>query len=354
MASKRQESFLVRSWYQGSYWLILLIPLAIFYGLISTLRRKLYHAGLLLTFRAAVPVVVVGNITVGGTGKTPVVIALVKALRQKGFRPGVISRGYGSQAKNYPFSVTEDGSPLLCGDEPLLIAQKTNAPVVIDANRKNAINALLQDHDCNVIVADDGLQHYALERDIEIVVVDGQRGFGNGYLLPVGPLRETTKRLTNVDFIVTNGCSDQAITVPMRVKQSTMELKATQLVSNTDGRVVALEDWSHSKQVHAVAGIGNPSRFYASLRHLGFTVIEHSFPDHHAYQLEDLLFDDSTFDEGLPIIMTEKDAVKVRQISAPDNCWYLPVEAVFTNDFFPAVIDRLQSITQSQSSRVKS
>lgn len=353
MASNKQEHFLVRSWYQRSSWLILLSPLAIFYGLISSLRRKLYQAGWLFSFRADVPVVVVGNITVGGTGKTPVVIALVKALQQEGFRPGVISRGYGSAAPAYPFSVLADGNPQYCGDEPLLIAQQTGVPVVIDANRKNAISSLLQQHECNVIIADDGLQHYALQRDIEVVVVDGPRGFGNGYLLPVGPLRETTKRLASVDFIISNGRSDQSIPTPAGVKQSIMSLEATQLVSNADGVAVALDDWPHSKQVHAVAGIGNPSRFYESLRGLGFTVVEHSFADHHAYQAEDLQFDNSQFDKDLPIIMTEKDAVKVRHINAPDNCWYLPVEAVFDNDFFTALISQLQSITQSQASRAK-
>jgi tetraacyldisaccharide 4'-kinase len=344
MAARHQELWLIRWWYQKSPWAYLLLPLSLLYGLLSALRRLAYRRGWLSSFQAAVPVIVVGNISAGGTGKTPVVIALVKALQHAGYRPGIISRGYGSQAPQYPFIVRADSDPLAAGDEPLLMAQRSGVPVVIDALRKNAVQHLLANSDCNIIVGDDGLQHYALQRSIEIVVVDSTRGFGNRLLLPAGPLRERVSRLATVDYVISNGgrLNDSLPARSNSLAVQEMQLKASQLANIASGETLAVEHWRESRQVHAVAGIGNPQRFYNSLRQLGFTPIEHSFGDHHPFSSSDLQLGDD-----LPIIMTEKDAVKVARLNPPDNCWYLPVEAVIDEAFYQAIIAHLQRLTNT-------
>lgn len=340
MAAGHKELFLIRWWYQKSPWAYLLLPLSLLYGLLSILRRYGYQRGWLKSFKAAVPVIVVGNISAGGTGKTPLVIALTKALQQAGYQPGVVSRGYGSQAPHYPFMVSADSDAVAAGDEPLLMAQRSGVPVVIDARRKNAVQHLLANSDCNIIIADDGLQHYALQRSIEIVVVDSARGFGNRLLLPAGPLRETVSRLTAVDYVISNGGGLSDLLPPRSngLPTQEMQLKASQLTNIVSGQTLAIEQWAEPKQVHAVAGIGNPQRFYNTLRQLGFTPIEHSFADHHPFSPGDLQLGDD-----LPIIMTEKDAVKVARLNPPDNCWFLPVEAVIDEAFYTAIVAQLQN-----------
>ncbi len=343
MATSSKEHGLVRSWYQKSLWLYLLAPLSIVYFLVSTVRRLAFRFGLSSSYKPPVPTIVVGNITVGGTGKTPVVIALVQALTRQGFKPGVISRGYGSKAPQYPFAVTAAGSASECGDEPLLIARQTGAPVVIAANRKQAIAMLLEQHDCNVIVSDDGLQHYALQRDIEIAVVDVKRGFGHAWLLPVGPLRELTSRLAKVDYIIGNG--EGELNLPNTAPFYPLQLQARSLQAIDSDQVVSLADWPQGKRVHAVAGIGNPGRFFATLRELGFDPVEHAFADHYRYQSHDF-----QFAESLPIIMTAKDAVKVLDMQAPDNCWQLPVEAAIDPLFFDSISQQIQSLSSRSPS----
>ncbi len=341
MAAPTEHSSMLRLWYQGGVLAYLLLPLSFIYFLLSIARKLCYRLGLLSSYRAPVPVIVVGNITVGGTGKTPLVIALVQWLQQQGYKPGVISRGYGSKAPHYPFSVAPDSPPEHSGDEPLLIASRTQAPVVIDANRKQAIMQLLNDYECNIIVSDDGLQHYAMARDIELVVVDGQRGFGNGLLMPAGPLRESVSRLQQVDYVVCNGSRPES--VPETIAAAIMCLEGGSLMSLDGSLQCQAAEWFASKRVHAIAGIGNPKRFYQSLIDLGFEVIEHSFPDHYPYRPEDIQFDDE-----LPIIMTEKDAVKIKPLMTEVNLcgssyWYLPVSASFDSaSGFPQVlVDRL-------------
>jgi tetraacyldisaccharide 4'-kinase len=341
MTSNRRENLFVRSWYQKSLWLYLLFPLAIVYWLLSAVRRLLYSVGILSSYRSPVPVVIVGNITVGGTGKTPLVIALCRTLQNAGMNPGVISRGYGGKAPSYPHIVTVNGNSQYCGDEPLLIAEQSQVPVVVDANRESAIRCLLANNTCDVIIADDGLQHYALQRDVEVVVVDGSRNFGNRWLLPVGPLREPVSRLNRVDYVVSNG---PGLDISSAKKQHTMSLQPTVLMSLADGKAVAFDQWSSPKRVHAVAGIGNPDRFFQTLRSGGFDPIEHCFADHHHFTESDLAFDDE-----FPIIMTAKDAVKVRELNCLTHCWYLSIEATVDNGFFPAVIQQIKTCARNQT-----
>ncbi len=337
MTTSSNEHRFVRSWYQKSLWLYLLVPLSLIYFLLSAIRRLSFRFGLIASFKAPVPTIVVGNITVGGAGKTPVVIALVESLRKQGFKPGVISRGYGSAAPHYPFAVNANSAAAESGDEPLLIARQTGAPVVIDSQRKSAVSLLLEHNDCDVIVSDDGLQHYGMQRDIEIAVVDIQRGFGTGWLLPVGPLRESVSRLTNVDYIIGNGEGD--LSLACETPFYSMQLKALPLQSLDTDAVIAMDDWAQGRRVHAVAGIGNPERFFTTLRTLGFDPVEHAFADHHPYTAGDF-----QFAESLPIIMTAKDAVKVRAIQPPSNSWSLPVEAAIDSAFFDSIHQQLQSL----------
>jgi len=343
MALSTLEHRIVRSWYQKSLWLYLLAPLSLIYFLLTFIRRLSFRVGILSAFKPAVPTIVVGNITVGGTGKTPVVIALVKALRNKGFKPGVISRGYGSHAPNYPYAVTASSSPLHSGDEPLFIAQNTAAPVVIGANRQQAIAMLLTDNDCDVVISDDGLQHYALKRAIEIAVVDAKRGFGNNWLLPTGPLRECVSRLSQVDYIIGNG--EGVLQLPNAIPFYPMQLQAQALQSIDTNAVVAIDNWPYGKRVHAVAGIGHPERFFTSLRQLGFDPVEHAFADHYNFS-----HDDFQFSEPLPIIMTAKDAVKLGNMQPPENSWVLPVEAAIEQSFFDSIVKQIQSLPSRQPS----
>jgi tetraacyldisaccharide 4'-kinase len=275
-------------------------------------------------------VVVVGNISVGGTGKSPLVIWLVNRFREQGYNPGVISRGYGGQAPHYPFSVTETSLSQESGDEPLMIANRCGCPVVVDADRVRAASYLLDTYDCDLIISDDGLQHYALGRDIEIVVIDGVRGLGNRHCLPVGPLREPETRLDEVDLIVVNG--DDQCSMVKRGGHS-MHLEPGP-VHALNGKPVTL----NRGRVNAVAGIGNPERFFRTLEQLGFEVLRHPFADHHRFKAGDF-----AFDNGYPVIMTEKDAVKCQGLVA-DRLHYLPVSACLGNEFVEQLSAKLAAI----------
>ncbi|HET6913018.1 MAG TPA: tetraacyldisaccharide 4'-kinase [Rhodanobacteraceae bacterium] len=301
-------------------------PVAALYRAITAARRMLYRRGWKRSERLPAPVIVVGNITVGGAGKTPLVIALVEALRESGFRPGVVSRGHGGSARE-PMLLNDDPDPRVVGDEPALIKLRTRAPVAIGRDRPKAAKLLLA-AGANVVIADDGLQHYALARDIEICVVDGARRFGNARPLPAGPLREPLSRLQEVDCVVCNGGEPQAGEIAMRLQP---------------GDAINLHDPSSTRalgafagqRVHALAGIGNPARFFAMLREQGIEVIEHPFPDHHAYSARDLAFADA-----LPVLMTEKDAVKCRAF-ASENAWAVPVHACLQSAFFVMISEKL-------------
>lgn len=314
---KTLSSFVERVWYGSAtrYWpvIALLLPLSLLFLIVSRVRKKmlLNHQVVL-----SVPVIVVGNISVGGTGKTPLLCALAAALTKRGVRVGIISRGYGGAHNGVPRCVLQEDDSHEVGDEPLLLKRATDCPVVIGRDRLAAAAFLLQQHSVDVILSDDGMQHYALPRDVEIAVLDGQRGVGNGLLLPAGPLRESVLRLQSVDFVVRNS----TVEIPQHntvsgVCSINVKLMPQYWVSAKTGEVLPLGALEKNTVVHAVAGIGNPQRFFSTVRALGFLLTEHAFPDHHVFVEEDLSFDDEAF-----VVMTEKDAVKCASF-AKEN-WY--------------------------------
>lgn len=313
-------------WYQERSPLWWTLPLAALYGFIVHLRGAMYRHGWKRSEEIPIPVIVVGNITAGGAGKTPLVIAMVEALRANGFKPGVISRGYGGSAQK-PMLLGDHPDPREAGDEPVLIRLRTRVPVAVGHDRPAAARLLI-DQDVDAIVADDGLQHYALARDIEICVIDGARRFGNGRLLPAGPLREPTSRLDQVDFVVCNGGDPRRGEIPMRLRGETVR-------NLRDDSIRPLDEFARAR-VHAVAGIGNPLRFFDTLREHGVDPVEHAFPDHHAYDARDLEFGDA-----LPVLMTEKDAVKCGAF-AREGWWSVPVAADLPASFFDALAQRLR------------
>lgn len=302
-----------RHWYRDSLAGRLLAPLGWCYCLLATLRRAAYRAGLLRSVRLPAPVVVVGNISVGGTGKTPLVIWLARFLKSRGYRPGIVTRGYGGRAPAWPQVVAADSDPGVVGEEPVLLARGAGCPVVADPDRVRAARALLNEQRCDVIVSDDGLQHYRLARTVEIAVIDGARRFGNGRCLPAGPLREPVGRLEDVHARVTLGAPQAG--------ELGMELIAHGFVRLGAPQQRVQADHFRGGPAHAVAGIGHPARFFAHLRRLGLEVIEHPFPDHHVFRAGD-----TTFGDGHEIIMTEKDAVKCERLAGVEG-WYLVVEA---------------------------
>jgi len=307
---------LERLWYRPVPPPAWLRPLSTLYGSVSSsLARSRKQAAVQLP----VPVIVVGNINVGGTGKTPFVLWLVQRLREQGWRPGVISRGYGGCAPEYPLRVSASTDPAWAGDEPALIARRLGVPIAVAPDRVAAAQLLLDAGEVNILVTDDGLQHYRLARDIEVCVVDGSRGLGNGALLPCGPLREPPARLREVDLVVVNGGGWRE----PGLSTLDMSLCTPEAIPLAGGEPRPLASFAGGK-VHAVAGIGNPERFFASLRAAGIEVLPHPFPDHHSYAAIDL-----AFDGALPLLMTEKDAVKCGALARPDH-WYVPAQAVIT------------------------
>ncbi len=313
---------LERRWYQSPA--LVLLPIEAFYRAVVAARRSAYRWGVFSSTRLDVPVIVVGNINVGGTGKTPLTIWLVKYLKEAGYQPGIITRGYGGKATSWPQTVAADSDPALVGDEPVIMARRCDCPVVAGPDRVRAAKVLLANSACNILISDDGMQHYRLQRDLEIVVVDGERRFGNNHCLPAGPLREPVKRLKEVDYIVTNGNA--------RTGEWCMSLVQEGAISLADASSVPLSDFK-GQAVHAVAGIGNPARFFNQLRAQGIKVIEHAFPDHHPYVADDIQFDDS-----IPVLMTEKDAVKCQRFGCRRH-WYIPVEACLDQGFALALLE---------------
>lgn len=303
---------------ESPLWLLLL-PLSWLYGLVSGLIRLCYQIGLKKAWRAPCPVVVVGNLTAGGNGKTPVVIWLVEQLQRQGIRVGVVSRGYGGKARNYPLLLDADTTTAQAGDEPVLIYQRTGAPVAVSPVRVDAVKALLAAHDLQLVVTDDGLQHYRLARDKEIVVIDGVRRFGNGWWLPAGPMRERASRLRSVDARIVNGGEPQAGEIPMTLRPG----EAVNLLTHKRLPVSALQN------VVAMAGIGHPPRFFATLNECGLQPVRTvALADHKALTEADVR---ALVEPGQQLIMTEKDAVKCRRF-AQENWWYLPVDAVLSGD----------------------
>lgn len=318
-AHRPGAGWLDRLWYGRHPLAFALAPLGWLFCLGAGLRRWLYASGMRRAERLAVPVVVVGNVTVGGTGKTPLVVWIARFLRDQGFRPGVIARGYRGSSRRWPLLVDPGSDPALVGDEPVVLARGAGCPVAAGPDRVAAARAVIQAGGCDVVVSDDGLQALALARTAEIAVVDGERRFGNGRCLPAGPLRERPSRLRGVDLVVARGRSQPG--------EFAMGYCAGRLRSVADEHLEVDPAAFAGQSVHAVAGIGNPGAFFRLLRTLGLTPIEHPFPDHHRYAASDLQFAD-----GLPVLMTEKDAVKCRTL-VPDRSWYLPVEAVLEPRF---------------------
>lgn len=314
------HAWIHRAWYGDNGWYRLLLPLSGIYWLLSALRRSCYSVGLMRTRRAAVPVIVVGNITAGGTGKTPATVWLANALAGRGFSPGIVSRGYGGSKAGASMRVDARSDPAVVGDEPVLIAMRTGRPVVVDADRVRGA-AMLAAEGVDLVIADDGLQHYALGRDYEICVVDGSRGLGNGCLLPAGPLREPASRLDDVDQVLVNGrLRDEPRAVSVGLQNAIAFRLVAAEASRLNGSLTRSMESFRGDTVHAVAAIGNPQRFFDTLRGHGMRVIEHAYPDHAPLRPDDLDFGDR-FD----ILMTEKDAVKFpRQVA--DRYWYVPVD----------------------------
>ena len=312
------------------------------YGAVIALRRRLYRMGVLRRHRVGVPVIVVGNIIAGGTGKTPLTIALVERLREAGWKPGVASRGYGRDDAGSARWVTPELAPELAAGKPLLIAWKTGVPVRVDRDRVAAARALLE-AGCDVVVCDDGLQHYRLARDIEIEVVDAQRRYGNGLLMPAGPLREPVARARDCDFRVVNlGQASDAGEVPPGAGfgEWTMRLRIDSARPLRGGRERSLQGFA-GQRVHAVAGIAHPQRFFQMLRTRGIGVVPHAFADHHRYQASDL-----SFGSELPVLMTEKDAVKCKAF-ATDWHYAVPLQAELPAAFWVALLDRLGKLARA-------
>ena len=327
-------SMIEKLWYQHRWLALPLLPLSFLFHYLATRRKAKLLAQDQETL--SVPVIVVGNITVGGTGKTPLVIALVQFLQSQGFKPGVISRGFGGQA-NYPYQLDAQSTSKESGDEPLLIALSCQCPVVVAPKRKEAAAYLLDNNDVDIIISDDGLQHYALYRDIEICVVDGQRQLGNGFCLPAGPLREPPSRLNSVDFVVVNGKLNEQAPTAVSGQFYTMLLQTQPL------KALPFSDIEHAPKpnsaVHAVAAIGNPQRFFDTLSALNYDVEAHRFVDHHHYQLQDMQFDDDK-----AVIMTEKDAVKCLSFADLDKHFYLPVAAQLPANFWQSLLQKIQTL----------
>lgn len=330
---------LSKLWYSKNPIALLLLPFSYLYQFCYKVHKLIYALGIKKIYRSPVPVIVVGNLTVGGTGKTPFVIALANLLSRQGYKPGIISRGYKGKLKTYPKLITEADDPTQTGDEPAFIVKKTSLPLAISPNRAESIDLLTKSNLCDVIISDDGLQHHAIKKDIEIVLVDGERHFGNRFCLPAGPLRESVKRLNDVDFMVLHQSSLLA--------DYSMTLK-TQSIYNLcePGKKFDYQKYS-SVSVHAVAAIGSPNRFFSTLTKLGINFIPHTFKDHHPFRKEDFNFCN---DDDL-IIMTEKDAIKCKKFARP-NFWILPVEACLSDKLVNSLLEKLAALMEGRGIKV--
>ena len=328
---------LEQHWYCVSPLHLLTWPLSMLFAALTGLRRVLYRSGFYPATRVPVPVIVVGNISVGGTGKTPLVIRLAEWLRECGCHPGIVSRGYGGSSRS-PRPALAGDDPREVGDEPVLLARRTGCPVWVGVRRGEVAHALLAAHpECDVILSDDGLQHYALARDVAIAVVDGERGFGNGMLLPAGPLREPLRRLACADAIVINGTAlFSRDMLPGDVPVFDMNVTGDRFYGVVDPRRQAGPDYFAGRCVHAVAAIGYPQRFFNRLRELGISFLAHPFPDHHAFSVADV-----TFADGDAVIMTEKDAVKCVDL-ANENFWMLRVDAQTETALEALILNRIR------------
>jgi tetraacyldisaccharide 4'-kinase len=314
---------------------LLLWPFSLLFAALATLRHLAYQRGIFTTTRLPVPVVVVGNLSVGGTGKTPLTIALTEQLRRRGRHPGIVSRGYGGSARA-PQAVDAQSDPDQVGDEPVLLARRAGCPVWVGADRVAAARALLNAHpDCDILLSDDGLQHYALARDFEIAVVDAARGLGNGFRLPAGPLREPPSRLARVNAVILNGSGERPSFLPPHAAAYAMRFVCSSFTNLRDQDQQVSAVFFAGKDVHAVAAIGNPQRFFLQLDALGIRHHAHGFPDHHRFQSADI-----DFGAGAQVIMTAKDAVKCERF-ALENHWVCQIDAVLDGDLAEQITDQL-------------
>jgi tetraacyldisaccharide 4'-kinase len=326
-------NILSEAWYSDARWPFILTPLSWIYSWASRRRANAYRMGYKLPARTSLPVIVVGNITAGGTGKTPLVIWLIEELRRLGFSPGVVSRGYKGKLSRQGALIPPGADPLQYGDEGVLLRNRLRCPVAIASDRMKALK-ILQKEACDIVVSDDGLQHYAMGRDFEIIVVDGVRGIGNGRLLPVGPLRESSSRLEEVDLVVSN--SSASGLVPNEV---VMRPQALHFKSLANGREVSASEFlQHNSVVHAVCGIGNPARFFVTLAELGFLIQTDAYGDHHLFTGEEIRFADM-----IAIVCTEKDATKIARLDVDlSNVWSLDIGVAFEDDMAGILADKLK------------
>jgi len=329
MVINMTHELIQEAWKRKSiFFYLILVPLSWLFGCVTWLRRLAYRYGLVKSYRLSAPVIIVGNINVGGSGKTPVVIWLIEELKKNGYQPAVISRGYGGTAR-LPTKVTAESNANVVGDEPVLIANRCDCPVWVGKNRVDVGEALLKAHsECNVVISDDGLQHYRLKRDIEIAVVDADSSKQSARLLPAGPLRESVMRLNSVDAIVSNG-------EKLNPAAFQMQLMGERFYNLADASMTALAADFNRKVVRAMAGIGKPERFYDHLCKLGLTFTTVSFDDHHAFTAAELAEIDCDI-----LIMTEKDAVKCK-LFAQAHHWVLPVEAQIDATLMPLILSKL-------------
>jgi len=318
------ERLINLSWYGKVQWTWLLWPLSLLYGWVVKRKRQAFlESG---KTSEPVPVIIVGNITVGGTGKTPVVQSLVRHLQTLGYQPGIISRGYGGTQNEFPHLVTTDDASERVGDEPYMLSRSLSVPVVIDPVRKQALNRVLEEG-VNVVISDDGLQHYQLHRDVEICVIDGSRGLGNGQLIPVGPMREPKDRLSSVDFVLSSSKSVAS--------SSVFTIEPVCWVNVKNGEAKDLGELEVADDSLAIAGIGNPNKFFETLSELNIRCENKSFDDHYPYSESDFTGDKRQ------ILMTEKDAVKIAPF-AHDDMWFLQIQAALPETFLSQLVAKLE------------
>lgn len=339
------QQWVEKRWYANQPGLLIgLAPLERLYLWLVKQRQQAYLKGKKTAYHPKVPVIIVGNIHVGGSGKSPLVAALAKHFASLGYKPGIVSRGYGGKTSHYPQQVTSQSDPAQVGDEPLMLAQQTGLPLAIDPKRPNAVKLLVEEEGCDLIIADDGLQHFQLARDIEIVVMDAQRGLGNGHCLPVGPLREPASRLSSVDWVIFQHTS-QAINPDLAVELKTKLKNPLQSYwlefsgwRRGDGHWQKNCPFTAGQTLHALAGIGNPARFFKQLTDLGLVVIEHPLEDHAKLCPQHLVFNDP-----YPLVMTAKDAVKL-QPWLNENHWVAEVTARLPEEFLYKLQNRVADI----------
>ncbi len=335
------QQFLLKHWQKRGWWAWLTAPLGGLVCLLAGIKRHAYQSGRLQQNKLSVPTIVVGNLSVGGSGKTPLVAELAGQLHEAGYRPGILCRGYKGKADQWPQFVTPDSDPQLNGDEPVMLALQTGCPVMAGPDRSRSAQILIDQHHCDIIISDDGFQHLKLARDIDIVVIDTARGLGNRWCLPSGPLRESSAALKSADMLVLHGKPNTSVPgLPSGPVRCAMQLMTGEIYKLADRSAKLNPEHTTHQRFHAIAGIGHPQRFFASLREHGLEFVEHCFPDHHAYDPSELVFS-----EKLPLITTEKDAIKLARLQLPGEIWVLPVTARLDAEFNTFIVNKLNTLS---------